>query len=262
MNQKFILMSLVILIIIITGGVFYFWNNQQPEETRDSNTTYPQSSNYTFYLIHEIKQNKFSSGIYNTGGYVVKIYTCPSCPNGAQCKPCMRDNIVISENNRFLETYSLSNKEMVLFAVNPKQFELGKKYQFSIKVLNYKSTGEPINDVEIIGYNSLSQNTPSNQPMIAPFTGNLSCKEMYDEIESNIDNANYCKTDSDCDVLTLGAGYVDWGCYHFVNKAVDKNQFYKKMDVYKKQCSKIINECAPAPDASCVSNKCVHVGQE
>lgn len=41
----------------------------------------------------------------------------------------------------------------------------------------------------------------ANPPTIASFTGNLSCKEMYDEIENDIDNANYCKTDSDCDVL-------------------------------------------------------------
>jgi len=146
MNKKFISI-LVVVLIIITGGVYYFWYKQQP-----------QLSNYTFYPIHEIKQNKFTSGTYNIEGYVVKIYTCPPCPKGAQCKPCMRDNIVISENNQLLETYSLSEKEMILFANNPKQFKLGKKYQFSIKILDHKSTGEPINDVEIVGYNPLSQN--------------------------------------------------------------------------------------------------------
>ena len=95
-----------------------------------------------------------------------------------------------------------------------------------------------------------------------PFAGNLSCNEMYNEIENDIENANYCKTDSDCDVLMLGGWYVDFGCYHFINKAVDKDQFYKKMDVYKQKCSQMINKCAPAPDARCLSNKCVHVGQE
>ena len=33
-------------------------------------------------------------------------------------------------------------------------------------------------------------------------------------------------------------------------------------NVYKQQCSKVINDCASAPDARCVSNKCVRVGQE
>ena len=262
MNKK-IISILVVVLIIIAGGVFYFQYHQQLQQVNiQNNTSYPQSSNFAFYPIPEIKLNKFNSGTYNAEVYVVKIYMCPPCPKGAQCKPCMRDNIVISENNQLLETYSLSGKEMILFANNSNQFELGKKYQFSIKILDYKSTGEPINDVEIVGYNLLSQNVPANPPTIAPFAGNLSCKEMYSEIENDIDNANYCKTDSDCDVLMLGGWYVDFGCYHFVNKNVDKDQFYKKMDIYKQQCSQIINDCAAAPDARCVSNKCVFVGQE
>ena len=154
MNKKFIWIFAVIL-IIIAGGVFYFLYKQQPSQVNiQNNTTYPQTSNFAFYPIHEIKSNKFNSGTYNTEGYVVKIYTCPPCPKGAQCKMCMRDNIVISENNKLLEAYSLSDKEMILFANSPKQFELGKKYKFSINILDYKSTGEQINDVEIVGYNS------------------------------------------------------------------------------------------------------------
>ncbi len=95
-----------------------------------------------------------------------------------------------------------------------------------------------------------------------PFAGNSSCEEMYNEIENDINDANYCEIDSDCDVLMLGGQYVDFGCYHFVNNAVDKDQFYKKMDVYEQKCSKIINLCAPVPDARCVSNKCIYVEQE
>ena len=162
MSKKLILILAVIL--IIAGGLFYFLYKQQPRGNTGKNTTYPQSSNFTFYPIHEIKQNKFNSGTYNTEGYVVKIYTCPPCPKGALCKPCMRDNIIISENNNLLEAYSLSDKEMILFVNNPKQFELGKKYQFSIKILDYKSTGEQINDIDLIGYNSLSHNTPAGGP--------------------------------------------------------------------------------------------------
>ena len=254
MSKKYVGV-VVLILVIIAVGVYYFLNKQQSGGNTGVNTTYPQISNYTFYPIHEIKQNKFSSGTYNTEGYVVKIYTCPPCPKGAQCKPCMRDNIVISEINNLLETYSMSDKEMVLFTNNPKQFALGKKYQFSIKILDYKSTDEPINDVEIVGYNILSQT-------IAPFTGNLSCQEMYKEIENDINKSNYCKVNSDCDVLMLGGWYVNWGCYHFINKTVDKDQFYKKMDIYKQQCSKTINDCASAPSARCVSNKCVQVEQK
>jgi len=169
----------------------------------------------------------------------------------------MRNNIVISENNKLLETYTLSESEMILFANNPKQFDLGKKYRFSIKILDYKSTEEPINDVEIIGYNSLSQNGATTSFTINPLSENLSCKEMYDEIENDLDRANFCQTNSDCDSIMLGGVYVRFGCYHYINKNVDKELIYQKMDVYNKKCRNIINECASAPTAQCVSNKCV-----
>jgi len=41
---------------------------------------------------------------------------------------------------------------MIIFVENPEQFELGRKYRFSIKIMDYKTTGEPINDVELVGY--------------------------------------------------------------------------------------------------------------
>jgi len=256
MNKRFIWIITIILVVVV-GGVVYSLYKQPPRVNIQNNTTYPQTSNFAFYPIREIKQNKFTSGSYNTEGYVVKIYTCPPCPKGALCKPCMKDNIVISENNKLLETYALSDNEMILFANNPKQFELGKKYQFSIKLLDYKSTGEPMNDAEIIGYNSLSHNGLTTSFTSAPLSENLSCKEMYDEIENDLDKANFCQTDSDCDVIMLGGAYVRFGCYHYINKIVDRELIYKKMSVYDKKCIDMINKCAPAPTAQCVSNKCV-----
>ncbi len=94
------------------------------------------------------------------------------------------------------------------------------------------------------------------------FFENLSCKEMYNNIENDIKNANYCETDSDCDILILGGEYIDWGCYHFINKAVDKDQFYKKMDIYSKQCSEMIDLCVPAPAVQCLAHKCVSAEEE
>ncbi len=107
-----------------------------------------------FYSIHELKQKNISEGSYNTEGYVVKIYTCPQCPTNAMCKPCMRNNIVISEDNLTLEAYSLTENDLIIFTSNsnPKQFELGKRYTFSINITKYKSTSEPINDIELVGY--------------------------------------------------------------------------------------------------------------
>lgn len=101
--------------------------------------------------------------------------------------------------------------------------------------------------------------TPNPPVTVTQPPGNFNCKDMYDEIENDLDRANYCQSDSDCSVIILGGRYVDFGCYHFINKDVDQEQFFKKMDAYKEKCSQLINDCAPAPKAKCVSNKCVYV---
>jgi hypothetical protein len=78
----------------------------------------------------------------------------------------MGDNIIISEDSKLAGNSSLFDKEMILFANNPQQFELGKKYNFSIKILNTKYAGGIINDAELIGYNlqigKLEQNQNGN----------------------------------------------------------------------------------------------------
>lgn len=102
---------------------------------------------------------------------------------------------------------------------------------------------------------------PTQPIVIAQPTGDFNCNYMYDEIENDLDYANLCRKDSDCSVIMLGSSYIEFGCYHFINKDVDQEQFYTKMDSYNRKCSQMINLCAPAPEAECVSNKCVYVEQ-
>ena len=99
----------------------------------------------------------------------------------------------------------------------------------------------------------------NNQTPVEP-ANKTDCENHYNEIENDLDKANYCQVDSDCDVLVLGGEYVKFGCYHFVNKKVDKNKFYEKIKRYDQRCNNIINDCAPNPKPSCVSNKCVFRG--
>ena len=117
-----------------------------------SKRTYPQSSNFPFLSIHELRQLNPTSGRYNTEGYVAKIFTCPPCPSGALCKPCMRDNIVISEQRKTIETYTLTEMDLIVFVNHPDQFTIGKKYTFSIQISQNHSTGDSINDLELAGY--------------------------------------------------------------------------------------------------------------
>ena len=106
------------------------------------------NANIVFYPIHKIKQNTLVLGVYKTKGFVVKAYTSPPCPPGVNCKPSMKNNIVISENNKLLDLYSLTMNELIIFVETPGHFQLGKKYMFSIRLLTTKSTSEPIHDVE------------------------------------------------------------------------------------------------------------------
>ena len=147
MKSKYYILTIISAIIV--GGIYFYIQHSTNIENR---VTYPAISNFELRSIHEIKQNNFTLGNFNVEGYVVKIYTCPPCTRRALCKPCMQDNIVISENDQLLETYSLSDNEMILFVNNPKQFQLGGKYRFSVRLLDYKTTGESINDIELVGY--------------------------------------------------------------------------------------------------------------
>ena len=149
MKEKYI-MGIIILALVIGG--FYLL---KPTQSVIVDRGYPASSNYEFYSIRDLKNKNLDVGFYDTEGYVVKKYECPPCPAGAQCKPCMRNNVVISENNIPLETYSLSNTELIIFVDYSQRFEMGKKYRFSIKLLDSKTTGESINDVELVGFNPL-----------------------------------------------------------------------------------------------------------
>jgi hypothetical protein len=145
---------LIIIILLLVPACSVYLDPGQNTETdtvTETITPYIQASDYNFYPIHELKQNNFTSGIYKTEGYVTKIYTCPPCPEGALCKMCMKDNIVISENNERIVNYSnLTENELIVFVSNAEQFKLNKKYRFTIKILAYKTTSEPLNDIELI----------------------------------------------------------------------------------------------------------------
>ncbi len=107
--------------------------------------------------------------------------------------------------------------------------------------------------------NELIEKTSIKLPIINQPSGEFVCEDLHNEIENDLEKTNYCQTDSDCDVIMLGGTYIEFGCYHYINKQIDKEQFYKKMDIYNQKCSLSINDCGSGPDAKCISNKCVSV---
>jgi len=84
-----------------------------------------------------------------------------------------------------------------------------------------------------------------------------SCEDMYNEIENDLDKANFCEKDNDCEIMELGGEFIKFGCYHFINKSINKEEIYGRMSKYYQQCDKMINECSPSPAAVCVNKKCI-----
>jgi hypothetical protein len=138
----------LLLTPVIVALLFYGWYNLNPSFQR----TYPVNANYPLVTIHNLKRLSPASGRYDTEGYIAKIYACPPCPPEATCKPCMADNIVVSEQNITLETYALRDTELIIFVSHPEQFTLGRKYTYSIEISPTRSTGDNFNEVSLIGY--------------------------------------------------------------------------------------------------------------
>lgn len=205
MNRKHIIAASFILLIIV---ILSFFNNKINNSLKKNETQINDALNEVnngagdgggednvvielkdnFYKISEIKSQNLSSGIYYTDGYVIKKYTCPPCPSGALCKPCMGSNIVISESDKIIQEYNLTNSEIILFTNNPEKFELGKKYQFNINILENRTTTEPINNIEIIDYAEINDQkmTESQARQIAEKScikgGESLSAGMYNEI--------------------------------------------------------------------------------
>ena len=100
--------------------------------------------------VEEYRRKAPSMGEFEVEGYVVKQYRCPPCPVGAMCKPCMRDNILISAKKEIVETYPPNGDYIVAFVSNSQQsFVLGHRYRMLIQVLAGTSTQYGINDVEL-----------------------------------------------------------------------------------------------------------------
>lgn len=149
------MIKILLLISMVSFGGFVPMNacnkNESVVATTPANTRYAESDSEKFLKISELNEEKPNKGTFKIKGFVAKIYTCPSCPPDAQCKPCMRDNIVVSDENKSLDDYNLTEKEAIIFTDKAKSFAKGKQYQFTIKITDSKTTSANLNDIELIG---------------------------------------------------------------------------------------------------------------
>lgn len=163
-------MCLFILTIVVVGYVnTMFQKSDEPQPTVTPNTASSsaevivadavipsktlESGDGVFASIENFKTSKPQQRVYVFEGYVVKKYTCPPCPAGAQCKACMKNNIVVSDTDMTMgPSYTLTNAEVIIFTQEADRLELHKKYRFKVRLTDKRSTSEPINDLELVDF--------------------------------------------------------------------------------------------------------------
>lgn len=103
-----------------------------------------------FLSISAINQKKLSFGIYETVGYVVKVYRCPPCPEGALCKPCIGNYIVVSQEKIEFDLHQVTDKQVIIFVDENTEFLIGKRYRFLVRILDVKTTDQAANNIQLI----------------------------------------------------------------------------------------------------------------
>ena len=100
--------------------------------------------------IEDLKAGKHIDGPFRIAAYVLDIYKCPPCPPPNQCKPCIPDNIVVTDD---IESKDLSQiKRLRIFTEKTDQFERKKKYLFTVEIKGTVPAGRAIDSVELISF--------------------------------------------------------------------------------------------------------------
>jgi len=105
--------------------------------------------------FEDLKKNDGIEGQFRIEGYVLDIYKCPPCPPRAICKPCIPDNLVITDA---ADPKGLSKiNRLRIFTDKAEQFELKKKYSFTVNLKNKVPAAHAITDVHLVSFEPLKQ---------------------------------------------------------------------------------------------------------
>jgi hypothetical protein len=105
------------------------------------------------------KNLDLDEGPFRVEGYVIQTYKCPPCPAGAQCKPCLGDHIVVTDNVDEKDPAVI--KRLRIFTNKPEQFELKRMYLFVVKLRGKKQTGRAIEEVDLISFDEADSPWPA-----------------------------------------------------------------------------------------------------
>ena len=103
----------------------------------------------------DLQRNDVSERPFKIEGYVIQTYKCPPCPPRMQCKPCIGNHIVVTDNVE--EKNAALIKRLRIFTDKPEQFELKKMYSFVVKVRGKVREGHAIEEVDLISFQPLKK---------------------------------------------------------------------------------------------------------
>ena len=103
----------------------------------------------------DLKRNDSINGTFIVDGFVIDTYKCPPCPPRAMCKPCLGDHIVVTDN--IDERDPALIQRLRIFTDKPEQFELKKKYSFTVKVKGQTPKGRAIENADLISFEAIAE---------------------------------------------------------------------------------------------------------
>src|SRR5439155_24420882 len=103
----------------------------------------------------DLKRNDSIKGEFIVVGFVIQTYKCPPCPPNAMCKPCLGDHILVTD--KVEEKDPAKIQRLRIFTDKPGQFELKKKYSFTVRVRGKAAPGHPLEEVDLISFEPVKE---------------------------------------------------------------------------------------------------------
>ena len=109
----------------------------------------------------QLSRSDLAAGPFRIEGQVTDVHKCPPCPEGAQCKPCLGDYLVITDNPD--EKDPALKRRLRIFAGRPEldKLEIAKRYSFLVKVRGRINDRQPVEEADLISFVGLKLKSKS-----------------------------------------------------------------------------------------------------
>jgi hypothetical protein len=100
--------------------------------------------------IAELVATRPTSGTATFVGYAAGISLCPTCPPGAQCKPCAGDHAFFCDTARRVASHRELDESCVSVfgeSASIERIQVGQRHRVQVEVLGHSSTGRSLHDL-------------------------------------------------------------------------------------------------------------------